>query len=71
MSDEFKRKFLRFLKVMLSAMLASFVTMMAVQYFMGGIRDIAEALGKSFMIGFGLAFIVVVIPKRQKKYPWQ
>ena len=62
----------RFLLVFISAGLASFLTMIVVQYFMGGIRDLALALGKSFMIGFGLAIFIALLPKTERDdYPWR
>jgi hypothetical protein len=46
--------------------------MIVVQYFMGGIRDLALALGKSFMIGFGLAIFIALLPKTERDdYPWK
>ena len=71
MSDEFKGRFNRFLKILIGAGLASFITMITVQYFMGGIKNIEEAVGRSFLIGFGLALLVFVVPQGNKKYPWQ
>ena len=62
----------RFVMVFVSAGGASFLTMLIVQYFMGGIRDLTLALGKSFMIGFGLAIFIALLPKSERDdYPWR
>ncbi len=46
------------LYVLAGATVASFLSMLLVQSLMGGIRDIQLVLGRSFMIGFGLAVFV-------------
>lgn len=51
--------------------IASFLTMITVQYFMGGISDVDRVIGRSLLIGLGLALIVFVVPGSNERYPWQ
>jgi hypothetical protein len=71
MSQEFKKQFRKFLWILIGSSSASFITMLTVQYFMGGIADIDQVIGKSFLIGFGLALLVFIVPARNNRYPWQ
>jgi hypothetical protein len=69
---EFKNRFLRSLRVLAFSSVASFMAMIIVQYFMGGIRNLDLAIGKSLMIGFALALFVFLLPtSHHGKYPWQ
>jgi hypothetical protein len=69
---DYKRKLRRALFVLIGASIASFVTMIVVQALMGGIRDIELIAGKSFMVGFGMAVFIALLPsERPHKYPWQ
>jgi hypothetical protein len=69
---EYKKKIRKAAFVLVGASLASFLTMLVVQVFMGGVRDIAPVLGKSIMIGLGMAFFIILLPSsRPGKYPWQ
>ncbi len=72
MPDELKSRLRRSFFVFTGASGASFLTMMFVQLFMGGIAHVDLALGKSFMVGLGIALFVLLLPvSRQEKYPWQ
>jgi hypothetical protein len=72
MLGDFRFRIRRSFFVLIGAGSASFLTMMVVQYFMGGIRDVDIALGKAFMIGFGMAVFIFLLPSKQKeRYPWQ
>ena len=71
MSHQLRENIKKFIKISIFSGLASFLTMITVQYFMGGIRDVGDVLVKSLLIGFGLALSVLIIPKRENKYPWQ
>jgi hypothetical protein len=69
---EYKKRIRSAVFVLVGASLASFVTMLVVQAFMGGVRDIWPVLGKSVMIGLGMAFFIFLLPTaRTGKYPWQ
>jgi hypothetical protein len=71
-SPQMKRRLLRSLYILVGAGTAAFLTMIIVQSFMGGIQHIDLALGKSFMIGFGIAVFVFLLPaQRNERYPWQ
>ena len=72
MSTEFKIRLRKAAYIFLLAGGASFLSMIVVQFFMGGIGDIVATLGKAFMIGVGMAMIVFLVPQsRGERYPWQ
>lgn len=72
MNPEIMYRLRRSFWVLVGAGGSAFLTMLIVQLLMGGIRSPEIALGKSFMIGFGLAMFIFLLPGRgQNHYPWQ
>jgi hypothetical protein len=72
MRTEYKKKMRKAIMVLLLTWVASFLTMMIVQLFMGGIQDILTTAGRSFMIAIGLAVFVFLLPSTpRRRYPWQ
>jgi hypothetical protein len=72
MTNEISSRLRRSLFVLVGAGGASFLTMIIIQLFMGGIRSPEVAFGKAFMIGFGMAMFVFLLPSTQReRYPWQ
>jgi hypothetical protein len=59
----------KFLTVFLSSAMASFLTLLVVEYFQGRIEDLLRIVGKAFMVGLALA-ILFAIPRKRKDYPW-
>jgi len=68
MSMQLKRFFL----VFLCSSAASFASFVLVQYFQQGdiYSSLIVTLGKSFMVGFGLAMLFAIPRQSSKDYPW-
>jgi hypothetical protein len=60
----------KFVLIFIGSTIASFLTMILIQYFMGGVRDIPQIVERSIMIGIGLGFIVIIAPQKRIHYPW-
>ncbi|MCK4900673.1 MAG: hypothetical protein KAS38_17965 [Anaerolineales bacterium] len=72
MQIEYKKKLRKATIILLFTWVASFLTMMIVQLFMGGIQDVLTTAGRSFMIAFGLAVFIFLLPSTpRRRYPWQ
>ena len=72
MRREQKKKLRRAIYILLLTWVASLATMLIVQYFMGGIQDVVSVVGRSFVIAFGLAAFIFLLPSEpRRKYPWQ
>jgi hypothetical protein len=69
-----KRELVRLLRkvllIFIGSMVASFLTMLLIQYLMGGVRDIQPVVGRSIMIGIGLGLTVLIAPQKRNNYPW-
>ena len=65
MSIQLKRFFL----VFLSSSAASFASFLLVQYIQGDISSLVVTLGKSFIVGFGLAMLFAIPRQSRKDYP--
>lgn len=72
MRSVYKKKLRKAIVILILTWVASFLTMMVVQLFMGGIEDILATAGRSFMIAIGLAIFVFLLPSTpRRRYPWQ
>lgn len=66
------RKIRRSFFVLVMVTVASFLSMLVVQLFMGGIRGVDAVAMKSIMLGLGMALVVFLAPaKKLERYPWQ
>jgi hypothetical protein len=59
----------KFLNILVISGLASFITLLLVQYFQGHFDPIMLTAGKAGIIGFGFA-LLFSIQRRKKGYPW-
>jgi len=72
MKPQTMRRIRRSLFVLVGVSVASFLSMMIVQLFMGGIRGIDAVILKSIMLGLGMALVIFLAPaKKLDRYPWQ
>jgi hypothetical protein len=72
MKPRWIRRIRKALLVLVGAAAASFLSMIVVQFFMGGVRGIDGVLARSLMIGLGMALVVLLAPAQKKeRYPWQ
>jgi hypothetical protein len=70
-SRQKKKLIKKSLWIFVGSSVASFISMIIVQYFMGGIQDVSQIIQRSLLIAFGLATIVFVVPSSNQRYPWQ
>lgn len=69
---EVKRRIKKSLWVLFGASMASFLTMLVIQYFYGEALEYMLSLRKALMLGFSMATIVILLPSNKaERYPWQ
>ncbi len=55
--------------IWLFAGMASFITLLVVQYFQGEVDAVLKVLGKGAAVGLSIA-VMFSLPRKRKDYPW-